>query len=159
MSLFENSEDITEDESQIIDKIKLSSEKKIMALGYIVKQVQDSQELIDYEIKFHEDKIAALEKRKSVLENRISSWKWKINEIMLLLKKKKLEGFNYVVKLQSMPDKLMINADANHTRYYHLLRMKPTSFDWDMKKCKEWAKENESDDFRLVGQPSKLVVT
>ncbi len=158
MSYVNGYEEMTDDEKQVIEKVNVSIEKKILAIGWIIKRIQEAQELIDCENKMYAQKIKDNTDRKRVLQNRIDSRSYFLNELMVNAKKTKVEGANYKVMFQKMPDKLVINEDASHTRYYHLLSMKPTDYTWNKNKIKQWLKSNESDDFTLIPQKSKLKV-
>ena len=154
----ENNPELSEEEEEILNEINLSAEAKVMAWGYVIKNIQESQEINKATIKHHEDKIKELKQRNSVLENRIQSRLWRVRELMTALNKRKLEGPNYKVAFRKMPEKVIINEDASHTKYYHLLKMIPTSFNWDKSKIKKWLKNNESDDFKLIREPDKIEI-
>ncbi len=159
-SVEENAE-LTDEEKSIVDKINLSAEKKALAFGWVIKNIQEAQQMIDNENKFYAQKIEDNKKRSAVLENRIKSRAGFLRELMNKLGKLKIEGPNYVVKLSKTRQSIELLKDIDeidYSKYPGCFEKIPESHKPDKKAMKEWLKKNDSDDFGLTKQTLKLEV-
>jgi len=162
MSYIEDNEELTEEEKKVADKINGSIENKILAWGYIIKKLQDSQLLIKIENDFYEQKIKDNKQRQQVLQGRINSRAVYISELMHQIGKKKVEGANYSVGLHKQQPELTFNVDIdqiNWSKYDDTLYEKvPESIKPNKNEIKKYCKANVSDDFSLSEKPLKLVI-
>lgn len=160
MSMIEENDELTEDEKKTVDKIQGSVENKALAWAYVIKQLQDSQDLIDNETEYYKQKIAANNRRKEVLQNRINPRAEFLNDLMHKLGKKKIEAANYSVILKKQQSELKISTmDIDWKQYPdNLYETVPETVKPKNKEIKEYLKTNESEDFTMIQKPLKLVV-
>lgn len=161
LSVIEENEDLTEEEKNIVDKINLSANQKALAWGWVIKNVQEAQQIIDNENKFYAAKIQENKNRIAVLQNRINSRSDYLEEIMNKLGKKKIEGPNYLVRLKKQTQKVELKTDLEkieYSKYPGCFKEIPKSFQPIKAEMKNWLKTNESEDFALTEIEFKLEV-
>ena len=159
MEFIEKNEDVTDDEKSIVDKIKGSVATKCLAWGWLIKNLQEAQEVIDMDTEFRKKQIKENERKKQVIQNKINSRAVFLNQLMHELGKKKISGPTHSVVLQKQRDKLEIDPDLNIEEYPHeLYSLIPESVKWNLSAVKEHLKQFEMEGFRMKKQPMKLVV-
>ena len=144
LSFVEDSEDLSEEEKSILDRVNLSADQKMLAWGYVISRIQEAQDLISNENAFYERKISENKRRSEVLQNRIKSRTEYLKSIMLLSGRKKIEGPNYSVVLKKKPQSVTIleNADLEEPERSDIVNI-VVSKKWDKKKIKELIKNGE----------------
>jgi hypothetical protein len=160
LAMAEENEDLTDEEKAIVEKIQGSVETKALAWAYIVKTIQDTQELIEVENEYYKKKIDANRRRIEVLENRIKPRADFLNQLMHKIGKKKIEGANYSVSLNKQQAELKISTiDINWKQYPdNLYEEIPATVKPKKNEIKKYLKDHESDDFQMMPKPLKLVV-
>jgi hypothetical protein len=162
IAMSEKDEEITDEEKKILDKINLSVDQKILAWGYIVKNIQEAQELIDNENEHYKKKIEDNKRRSQVLQNRINSRITYIGQLMHEFGKLRIEGSNYSVKFKKQQDELIFDTNADNidwSKYPDNLYDKvPASNKPKKKELKNYLKENKSNDFSMNAKPMILEV-
>jgi hypothetical protein len=162
MSMIEENEELTDKEKSIVDKVQGSIETKALTWAYIIKKIQDAQELIDSEIEHYKKKIAENTRRKQVLQNRINPRAEFLSQLMHQIGKKKIEGHNYSVILKTQQDELKFDTesgDIDWSKYPENLYEKvPESTKPKKKELKDYLKTHKSDDFSMMNKPLKLIV-
>lgn len=163
-SHIEGHEDLTEDEKKVIDKINLSSEKKILAWCYVIKQIHEAQEINLNTIKYHEEKVKLLKIRNNTLQNRIDNRMDRIDDLMKLAKKTMIEGANMKAVYRKMPEKLKFLKPAEEIKisnYVGMYKIEPSVVKWDnsaLKKYMKTIKDKKNEDFLIYRDPDKLEV-
>ncbi len=154
-----DSEEFTEEEQKYVDKLNLSTEKKIMAVGYIIKKTQEAKDLLKVEEDYYKQKIKDIQTRSKILQNRVDSRLKFVSEMMNKIGKKKLEGANFSVKFRKLPNKVeFTNEEIKAGDYPELHTVVPESVKWDRRAIKEFLKTNESNDFKMSDDQFKLEV-
>jgi hypothetical protein len=163
-SFIEESEELTDDERRVIDKINISSEKKVMAWAYVINQIKEAQEINVHSMKYHEEKIKLLKMRNTTLQNRIDNRMDRIDELMKLAGKTKIEGANSTVVYRKMPEKLKWlkqPEEVDQNQYVGMFTIEPSFIKWDnseLKKHMKTVKDKKNDDFLIYREPDKLEI-
>jgi hypothetical protein len=161
LSIVEENEELTDEEKSIVDKINLSAEQKALAWGWVIKNIQEAQEVIVHENKLYAQKMDDNKKRFDVLQNRANNRAKFLYEMMKKLGKTKIEGANYLVRLRKLPQKVELKKDLeeiDYSKYPGCFKEIPAKHEPIKAEMKKWLESNESDDFCLSEPETKLEI-
>lgn len=132
----DGSDDITDEEMAVIDRIDTALDNKIASWGLVIKKIESAQEICKVEHDYFLSKANAAKERAKIYENKIERMSEYLKSKMIEANKKKVECSGLTVSLRKKPKSVIVEGNMEDPEHHDFV-VTTVSKSWNKKAIKE----------------------